>query len=114
MGQAPVKIKQVPKVGNVEQMNNDVVEEEKLDTKEDKNVRKKSTKMKGNIAARFSHLNIDPSKLKMGAVPPKKVQKKNENKRQSIDQSVALSKAKIGKTKRKKKTRKKLNLDDDL
>merc|ERR1719229_1137092 len=95
---APIKIKPVPKV--VSKNNEEVVrlvtnDEEKKEVE----TKKITPKMKGNIAAKFGHLNIDPSKLKIGAAPPSKKREMaaKTDRKMSIDQSASMQKASIGK-----------------
>eukprot|EP01084_Bolivina_argentea_P163722 284780_1 len=57
-------------------------------------------KMKGKSAARFVDLNFDPTKMKVGAAPPRRKREKQE-----IDQLVILNKATVNE--------KKIKIDDE-
>ena len=112
-----MEIKTVPPVGNNREMGSNDDKKEEKESIEEREVKKEQPKMKGKVAAKFAHLNIDPSKLKVGAAPPPK--KKNSSdtveeseRKKSIDQTANMSKVSMSKTKRKQKKRKKLNLDE--
>eukprot|EP01083_Nonionella_stella_P064892 169600_1 len=70
---------------------------------------KKKHKMNAKLAAKFGHLNFDPTKMKVGASPRKRKQETQE-----MDQSVLLNKATVSKRGRRKRTKKKLKMDDDM
>lgn len=76
---------------------------------------KEKQKNVGNIADRFKHLNIDPTKLKHGAVAPKKVVNKENNLQNAeINTSATMNKSNMNKkVQRRKKKRKKIQFDDD-
>eukprot|EP01084_Bolivina_argentea_P113972 203021_1 len=62
--------------------------------------------MKGKLAKKFAHLEIDPTKLKVGAAPPKKIQttKKSKNKKKKESPNFTKSKSTPPTTKRNPKS----------
>merc|ERR1712228_851448 len=89
--------------------NDDIKQKEiEIETKIVVNTKKK---MNGKLAAKFGHLNLDPSKMKVGAAPPQRIRSNQENR--GIDHTVLMNKVTVIKKGRKKRTRKRIYFDDD-
>ena len=64
--------------------------------------------MNAKLAAKFGHINFNPGALKVGAAPPKRQKRKQE-----IDHSVAINKVTVAKKGRRKRTKKRVIIEDD-
>eukprot|EP00483_Globobulimina_turgida_P007804 UN07819 len=72
-------------------------------------------KMKTKLAAKYGHLNFDPTKMKVDTVAPKqKQQEKLEKKEIEIDQSITLNKPIIANKTRRKRTKKRIQIDENV
>ena len=63
-----------------------VTKKESKDKNKKKSKSKTKSKKKGKLAAKFGNLNIDPTKMRVGAAPPKRIKK--DDKKRGIDHSV--------------------------
>eukprot|EP01084_Bolivina_argentea_P218908 371379_1 len=70
-------------------------------------------KKKSSILEKYAHLNIDPTKLKVGAAHPTKSKPKEDKEKEALDHSAALNKATRVKEQRRKRTKKRVQLDDE-